>query len=380
MTPRERLRKAMNGETPDRVPVMCQPSWGHILLNTDISPIDLWHDPQAYAEGLLRIQRAYSFDGILMSVMGFDPDWQKQVKQVRTGENGEAIIRWQDGSSTAFPRDDLPRPDNADPQVKDFESLAPDSIPLEVPSYLPVSSGLRFRVHPDKEVRYRLISLLKDRIGEDLSLHGEVYSPFDYFLDLFGFESSLLHLLSHADKCLEILSLWTQANIRFARELVAAGCDAVKISSPFAGQGFISRSMYVQFIQPFEKQIAQAVRAAGAHVYVHTCGAIDDRLELMRDAGYSGIECLDPPPLGNVRLESAVQRIGRDMFIKGNIDSVNTLLACDVAACKADAIERIRIGRKAKGFILSTACSIAPRVKPENAAVLCEAAEEAGRY
>jgi hypothetical protein len=46
----------------------------------------------------------------------------------------------------------------------------------------------------------------------------------------------------------------------------------------------------------------------------------------MFETGISGIECLDPPPIGNVELENAIKRIGKKGFIKGNLDSVNLLL------------------------------------------------------
>jgi uroporphyrinogen-III decarboxylase len=52
----------------------------------------------------------------------------------------------------------------------------------------------------------------------------------------------------------------------------------------------------------------------------------------------------------------------------------------DKHACKQDAVERIQIGKKAYGYILSTACSIAPHVSPENILVLYEAAMEEGQY
>ncbi len=61
-------------------------------------------------------------------------------------------------------------------------------------------------------------------------------------------------------------------------------------------------------------------------VYIHTCGAIGDRLELLAASGADGVDTLDPPPLGNVDLADAKRRIGNRLFIKGNIDPVNTLL------------------------------------------------------
>lgn len=381
MTPRERINLAMSRKPGlDRTPVMCQPAWGHILINSKIDPVELWHEPQGYAAGLLWIQRNYNFDGILMSVNGFEPDWRKSIVKMGNDSDNLKIITFKNGSIIKYPLDDLPFSMQTSETPGSFESFNPDSILTDIPTYLPVSQGLKFKVSANPHDRKFLIQYLAKETKGEISLHGEIYSPFDYFLDLFGLESSLMNLVLDNGKCREIISRFTEGNIKYAKEMIAAGCDAIKISSPYANQRFISRQMYLDFVQPFESKIAHAVKQSGAFVYVHTCGAIDDRLELMRDAGFSGIECLDPPPLGNVMLEDAVKRIGADMYIKGNIDSVNTLLPKTTAECKRDAMDRIAIGKKASGFILSTACSIAPHVKPENVAVLSIASQEAGGF
>lgn len=156
-----------------------------------------------------------------------------------------------------------------------------------------------------------------------------------------------------------------------------ARVDAMKLSSPIAGAGFVSRAQYEEFVLPYETAVIDAVhRQYGIPCYIHTCGSIGDRLELMARAGTDGLECLDPPPLGNVDLAQAVTTIGQGMFIKGNLDSVNELLSKSTAEVKAIARERLKIGRQARGFILSSACSVAPRVPPENLLALREVVEE----
>ena len=62
-----------------------------------------------------------------------------------------------------------------------------------------------------------------------------------------------------------------------------AGCrpDAILVSSAFAGAGFISRQMYKEFVAPYEDEVFRAIRNHGIKSYVHTCGAIGDRLDLM---------------------------------------------------------------------------------------------------
>jgi len=156
------------------------------------------------------------------------------------------------------------------------------------------------------------------------------------------------------------------------------GIDAMKISSPFAGAGFLSRKFYERFVLPYERRLAGEIRARGVHAYTHTCGAIGDRLDLLLEAGVSGIECLDPPPLGNVELSEAKRVMQGRAFIKGNIDSVNVLLRATDDDVVRDVRERLLIGKEGGGFILSTACSVAPGVPPERLMLLQNLAEQWG--
>ena len=222
--------------------------------------------------------------------------------------------------------------------------------------------------------------LIDEKVKNKYSIHGEVTSPFDYLLDLLGYEKALLALLLEPDKCKLILQRFTDGLIRLLEGMCTKNIDAVKISSPFAGMGFISPEQYLEFEQPFIKQLAEKISGYGKFSYIHTCGHIDDRLEYMKATGINGLECLDPPPIGNVSLFDAFKRIGSDLFIKGNIDPVNTLYGGSKDSITSDIIERLKIGMKNPGFILSSACSIAPKTSTENIQILYDLIEEYGYY
>ena len=100
----------------------------------------------------------------------------------------------------------------------------------------------------------------------------------------------------------------------------------------------------------------------------------------MLATGTRGIDTLDPPPLGTVHLADAKRQLQGRAFIKGNLDPVNTLLLGTVDDVREAARERIAIAGPGGGYILSTACSVAPGTPPENIAVLAEVAERWGRY
>lgn len=365
----------MNRETPDRVPVMCQMSIGHMLLQTGIRLAELWFSAERFAEGLLELRRRYAFDGILVSLHGHAPGWERRVREVSAGEDGETVF-WKNGDRTFFPGDDLPLhyPSESGPQPG-LASFRPESIPEEI-NYIPVSQGLRFDIDP--AYPYDIFDIISREAGADFSVHAEVTSPFDYLLDLFGFEEALAGLVEHQVRCKDILGRFTDGVIRIAVEQAGRGVDAVKISSPHAGAGFISPRFYREFVLPYEARIVQAVQALGIPAYLHTCGAIGDRLEIMAESGAAGIECLDPPPLGNVELAEAKRRLGSRVFVKGNIDPVNTLLHGTRETIEKDVRHRLRVGRPGGGYILSTACSIAPHTPPENIEILMQLAEEFG--
>jgi uroporphyrinogen-III decarboxylase len=179
-----------------------------------------------------------------------------------------------------------------------------------------------------------------------------------------------------------ILERLSAAPEALALAYAARGADAILVSSAFAGAGFISKKYYERFVLPYERRLIRTIKAArpGLPVYTHTCGAIGDRLDLMEATGLDGIDTLDPPPLGTVELEEAKRRLGTRVFLKGNVDSVHTLLRKDRAACEEDLRRTLAAGKPGGAYIFSTACSVAPRVEPDRLMLFRELAEREGRY
>jgi uroporphyrinogen-III decarboxylase len=214
------------------------------------------------------------------------------------------------------------------------------------------------------------------------SVHSEVFSPFSQLLELLNYEAALMALLDDPGKVHACLESLTRGAIDLACRQAACGADAVLISSAFAGGGLIAREHYEEFVLPYEAELIAALRARhpGVFVYTHTCGAIGDRLDLLLATGTQGIDTLDPPPLGTVDLAGAKKTLAGKAFIKGNLDPVNTVLRGTVEEVWRAARERIEAGMPGGGYILSTACSVAPRTPPENLEAMTEMAEEHGGY
>ncbi len=388
MNSRQRIALAMQfalqHQEPDRVPYMCQLALGHYFLNAALPPHRIWFTSEGFAEALVTLARRYRFDGILINLPGRPENVLDDAVAIERSSAGETIS-WRSGDVTFVPCDDSPHLQPArlaaranfgtlDPDhlnIAEFsgyvwniyhipylaETSAPGAL-LEIPSYF-----------------YRTIDLVRAAVGDEVSVHGEVFSPFTHFMELFGYEQALTGLVADPGKAHALLDRLTEASVAWAVAQARRGVDAVLISSAFAGGSFVSPRMYREFVVPYERRVTEAVKAVGVPVYTHTCGKIGDRLELMVETGTQGIDTLDPPPLGNIELADAKRLIGDRLFIKGNLNAVALLAYRTPEEVVAEATACLCAGAPGGGYILSTACSVAPRVEPWKLQLLAQVAE-----
>jgi hypothetical protein len=371
---------------------MCQLAMGHYFLNSGLPPWKIWFTSDGLAEALVTLQQCYRFDGILVNIPGRPKNLPDEIGTIEDTRDGQ-LLTWRDGSVTVIPWDDNAyhlMPDGSRPPRADFETLDPDHLEGldSITGYIwgvyhtPKLSG-KTEPGPLAEVPpgfFRTIDLVKATVGDNVSVHGEVFSPFTHFVELVGYENALVSLHSDPEKADALLDRLTLASITWGVAQAEHGVDAVLISSAFAGGPFLSPRMYRRFVLPYERRVTDAIKAVGVAVYTHTCGSIGDRLPLMVETGTLGIDTLDPPPLGNTELADAKSLIGDKVFIKGNMNAVELLGFKTPEQVIEHASGRLRIGMPGGGYILSTACSVAPRVEPWKLELLTPLAEDIGRY
>ncbi len=396
MTGRERIARTMRHQAPDRVPVMCQLSIGHYNLNGGYKPHEIWYETEAFADASVKLAERYAFDGILVVLAGRPPGYLDRADTIREDADGEWIT-WRNGDRTFLPWDDMPHHHPADasrPTRADFASFDPERDFSEVDGYSGYVWNVLYHLQdvpgkPDRgplaeggipEYMFRAFDLVKARAGAGLSIHGSAYSPLTHFFELFGYQAALVALVEDPGKVHATLDRLTESVIAWALALTARGADAIDLSSAFVAAPFLSRRMYREFVVPHERRVNEAIQNAGGIVYTHTCGRIADRLDLLSETGTNGIDTLDPPPLGNCDIAQAKAAVGSRLFLKGNMNSVALLQYATAGEVRAEATRPLRIGKPGAGYILSTACSVAPRVEPWKLELLAPLADEIGRY
>ncbi len=382
MTGKERVRMAMNHEEADRVPVFCQLSLGHYMINTPFEPYKIWFSPKVFGDSLKMLAERYHFDGILVNLPGRQPDWEEHiVKKERKGI--ETYIYWDDGSYSVCPDNDNVHHFSSQPRPS-FQEVDPEELFYVEPHDItgvnhPYYYGFSKNHGPHNRDFFPdyLMDTLKYVIeiaGDYYHISAEIFSPFTQLMELFDYSNALMALMDDPEKCERILENLAEGASELALLEASVSPDAILVSSAFAGGGFISRDFYTRFVLPYEKYIVDRVHAeTELPIYVHTCGAIGDRIDLMVKAGWDGIDTMDPPPIGNTEIKDVKRDFGEKLFLKGNLDPVNVLLKGTERDVYDKAVSLIEDAGRGGGYILSTACSVAPQAPPENIAQLYRA-------
>ena len=201
MNSAERMSKAMRLETPDRIPLMCQPSWGFVLKqNQHIDPVDLWHNHNGtYPMEFCNISKRFHFDGVLIPGIGLASLKHEEVTNIGKKQNGDVIVDFKNGDSSVYCKDDLPRYNHSVAPEVDINDFNPDSISEKL-EYHPVSTRLRMWLQNTPEGRIAEIRQTREIMGNQYSIHTAVYSPEDYLIDLLGTAGAMMAMLTHPDK------------------------------------------------------------------------------------------------------------------------------------------------------------------------------------
>src|SRR5947208_10958570 len=194
MTGQQRVAAAMKLEQADRVPVFCQLALGHYFLNAGIPAHQIWFTSEGFAEALLKLQRRYKFDGLLINLPGRPPHLLDQIRSIEKTPDGERIF-WKNDEMTFVPEDDNPRHysnvDQAPNRRADFATIDPDKLDgimnfsgywwntIHVPQLDGAArEGLNLEI-PDYFLD-TIKHVLKE-VGGETSVQGEVFSPFTHY-------------------------------------------------------------------------------------------------------------------------------------------------------------------------------------------------------
>lgn len=338
MTSLERVQAVLNGQMPDRLPVIPQGfMFSAKTAGYDIGQIN--RSPAKMAESHLHCQEKYGYDGCIIDV-------------------DDATLAEACGARVIFREQDVASVDEHRPILEDLRDIDDLTMPD------PLKDG---RCCDWLETTQRIASA----VGDHVFVMGRAdQGPFSLLCLLRGTQELMVDLLTEdEDVILHALEWTTEAHTRFAKAQLQAGAHATSMGDAYASPNLISPAMYRTFALPYEKQVAANLKETGKPYSIHICG---DTNGIIADMGQTGARILEVD--WKVDMEKARQAVPGSVVLMGNIDPSDPLCLGTPEDVRAKARELIRKTR-GRGLILSSGCAMGANTRPENVAAMVESAK-----
>jgi len=201
------------------------------------------------------------------------------------------------------------------------------------------------------------------RVGGECSILGWVEGPAAEAADLHGVENFLLDMMMEPEACAALMARCTKTAIRFAKAQLAEGADTIGVGDAICSQ--LPPTLYRELVWPYEKQLFEAIRAAGGLVKLHICG---DITHLLPHIAELPVDILDLDH--KVDPATARKTIGNAFAIAGRIDPVRDVLHGTPQTIRQAVLEGYaKIGNP---HLVMAGCEIPPGTPSENLKALCE--------
>jgi len=335
MNGHERIMSALNGRTPDRVPVMLH-NFMLAAREAGYTMEQYRNEPVKIADSFKRAVEQYGYDGIYMDV-------------------DTVTLAGALGVPVDFPVNE---------PARSHEGCLED---LDQVGALPTVDvgGYKYVQHWLEAVR-----LLKDYFKDDICIRGNCdQAPFSLASMVRTPELWYVDLLLNEDGAFRLLEYCTQATLQFIDLMAQTGAHMLSIGDSPAGPDLISPEMYQKFALPYEKQIVARSREVGLPFALHICGNTDMILDQMAASGANAVE-LDY----QTDAALACSTLGGKVTFIGNLDPVNLLTFGTVAEVQAATEELLATFSGNPRFILNAGCAIPPGAPPENIQAMINAA------
>ena len=325
----QRIRAALGGRQPDRLPVMLH-NFLMAAREAGFTQRRFREDPAAIAESFIRAVETYDYDGILVDV---DTVTVAEALGVKVDRPEDQPARWAGARIASLAEvKDLPPPDLAG--------------------------------HPRIRVWLEAVQRLKSYFGGEVFIRGNcdqagfslasmMRGPADWMMDLVD--------EGNREGAHALLSCCTEAAVSFIRLMAGTGADMVSNGDSPAGPDLVSPAMYAEFAQPYERRLVDEAHALGLPYALHICGNTTRILDGMVATGADALE-LDYKT--DVRAARDALK-GRAVFM-GNIDPSSVLALGAPALVEARTRELLELFAGIPGFILNAGCAIPAETPPAN--------------
>jgi [methyl-Co(III) methanol-specific corrinoid protein]:coenzyme M methyltransferase len=335
ITPRERVKKFLNREPVDRMPVFS--GMGLVTVQA-IEKLGIrFAQVHGSAEYLARSAMISS------DIFGFESVLVPYDMCTMAEAMGRGVTVYENAEGVLYPT----VPD----KWKTLEEVAIDD------------DWVHKARMPIVEDAFKII--LKEADGK-YAIGAWVLGPFTLGGQVIELDLLLKGAAREKEKVEAFMEKMTATVIETAKRYQALGVDYINVREMGSGTDLLSPRMWKQLIQPYLKKIFAELKSPKI---LHICGGTDLIVELMNECGADALSFDQKNNLAESR-----KKIGNDVLLLGNFDPYGTL--CQMEASEVPAVMKACIDAGVDA--VWPGCDIWPEVKAENVEAWVKTVKEYG--
>lgn len=408
MNSRDRVRKVLNGEKPDRIPVDFGSTHVTGISASIVHKLNQYYFEQNEKYSRVKVVEPYQMLGEITdqlreflcidtiglfrqkNMFGFEnKDW----KPWHIFDGTPVLVPGQfntelseDGSILMYPEGDKTSPPSARMPLDGFYF---DTIIRQVhidDKNLKVEDNLEeFKIISDEELKYFEEQAEYLYKNTDFSIVGNfggtsfgdiafVPAPsLKYPKGIRNIEEWYVSTIARRNYIYEIFEKQCEIglkNLELIYQAVSNKVDVVFITgTDFGTQNgpFLSNNLYKELYQPFHKRVNDWVhKSTNWKTFIHSCGGIEPLITELIDSGFDIFNPVQCSACG-MDAQALVNKYGfKIIFWGGGVDTQKTLPFGTPQQVHREVQERIKIFSKAKGFVFNTVHNIQPKTPVEN--------------
>ncbi|MCF8033730.1 MAG: uroporphyrinogen decarboxylase family protein [Desulfarculaceae bacterium] len=327
----------LNGETPDRCPVVPMVrEW--CSKQAGIPFVDDLEDPDKHIEAQVYCQEHFGYDIIWGECYACHSESQAMGSELKYGEGM--------------------LPSVIAPAVKDYAEDMP-KLKLFDPYQNERLSGFLYSIRE-----------LKKKYDGQVAVTGYVQAPFRHASMLRGSENIMRDMFKNKDNLRQLCKLALYSQIVYATAVISAGADIIFLSDPTSSGDAVSKKSWEEWGLPYTQELVDVIKRQGVKTILHICGNTLDRLESL---AATGVDCLSLDMA--VDFAKAREILGPKFPLMGNVDT--TMLALGKAEKVTESAQKVVAGAGASGgLLLSGGCLLADLCPAENVQAMIEVGQQ----
>ena len=206
-------------------------------------------------------------------------------------------------------------------------------------------------------------------------------SIFQYLYELaIGFEDAMVMIQKKTQFFDELLSHSADYFSELIKRIISeGGVDMFFFGDDFAYNSglFVRPDHFEKLWRPHYDRMLEPVRNANLPIWFHSCGKIDDAMEMLLDMG---VHCITPMDPGAVDYRDYKKRYGRRVTLWGNICTTGCLHTGTPEEVDADVKEHMDVLKPGGRWVAASSHSIGNHIPYENFVAMINAIHKYGNY